>query len=53
MVAVRTVKALASATAAWAVMAGINPRRGRIVFDTALRVLEKENTILLGWPPLP
>lgn len=39
-------------TAAWAVMAGINPRRGRTVFDTALGILEKEKTILLGWPPL-
>jgi cyclic beta-1,2-glucan synthetase len=39
-------------TAAWAVMSGIDPHRGRIVFDTALGILEKENTILLGWPPL-
>ena len=39
-------------TAAWAVMSGINPQRGRIVFETALRILEKEKTILLGWPPL-
>jgi cyclic beta-1,2-glucan synthetase len=39
-------------TAAWAVMAGINPQRGRIVFETALRILEREKTILLGWPPL-
>ncbi len=39
-------------TAAWAVMAGINPGRGRIVFETALSILEKETTILLGWPPL-
>ncbi len=39
-------------TAAWAVMAGINPGRGRIVFETALSILEKEKTILLGWPPL-
>ena len=39
-------------TAAWAVMAGINPGRGRTVFETALSVLEKETTILLGWPPL-
>jgi cyclic beta-1,2-glucan synthetase len=39
-------------TAAWAVMANINPRRGRTVFDTAVRILEKEKTILLGWPPL-
>jgi cyclic beta-1,2-glucan synthetase len=39
-------------TAAWAVMSGINPQRGRIVFETAVGILEKENTILLGWPPL-
>ncbi len=39
-------------TAAWAVMSGINPQRGQVVFETALRVLEKEKTILLGWPPL-
>jgi cyclic beta-1,2-glucan synthetase len=39
-------------TAAWAVIAGINPRRGEVVFETALGVLEKETTILLGWPPL-
>jgi cyclic beta-1,2-glucan synthetase len=39
-------------TAAWAVMSGINPERGRIVFDTALAILEKDTTILLGWPPL-
>ncbi len=39
-------------TAAWAVMAGVNRERGRVVFDTAVRILEKETTILLGWPPL-
>jgi cyclic beta-1,2-glucan synthetase len=39
-------------TAAWAVIAGINPQRGRVVFETALRILEQETTILLGWPPL-
>jgi cyclic beta-1,2-glucan synthetase len=39
-------------TAAWAVMSGINPERGQTVFETALRILERENTILLGWPPL-
>jgi cyclic beta-1,2-glucan synthetase len=39
-------------TAAWAVMSGINPRRGEVVFETALQILEKETTILLGWPPL-
>ncbi|MFZ5801616.1 MAG: GH36-type glycosyl hydrolase domain-containing protein [Candidatus Omnitrophota bacterium] len=39
-------------TAAWAVMAGINPERNEIVFNTALQVLEKPNAILLGWPSL-
>ena len=39
-------------TAAWAVMSGINLNRGQIVFETALQILEKETTILLGWPPL-
>ncbi len=39
-------------TAAWAVMSGINCERGRIMFDTALRVLERDNVILLGWPAL-
>jgi cyclic beta-1,2-glucan synthetase len=39
-------------TAAWAVLSGINPRRGQVVFETALGILEKETTILLGWPPL-
>ncbi len=39
-------------TAAWAVISGINPQRGQIVFETAMRILEKEKTILLGWPPL-
>ncbi len=39
-------------TAAWAVMSGVNPERGRIVFETALAILEQEKTILLGWPPL-
>jgi len=39
-------------TAAWAVMSGINPARGRTVFETALATLETEKTILLGWPPL-
>ena len=38
--------------AAWAVMAGINPGRGRVMFETALSVLEQETTIFLGWPPL-
>ena len=39
-------------TAAWAVMSGINPQRGRQVFHTALDVLERDKTILLGWPAL-
>jgi cyclic beta-1,2-glucan synthetase len=39
-------------TAAWAVMSGINRERGRIMFDTALRVLERDDVILLGWPAL-
>lgn len=38
--------------AAWAVFAGINPERSRIALDTALRVLEREKVILLGWPAL-
>jgi cyclic beta-1,2-glucan synthetase len=39
-------------TAAWAVISGINRERGRIMFDTALRVLERDDVILLGWPAL-
>ena len=39
-------------TAAWAVMSGIHPERELTVFNTALGVLEKEDTILLGWPAL-
>ncbi|MFO0889410.1 MAG: hypothetical protein U0790_09755 [Isosphaeraceae bacterium] len=39
-------------TASWAVMAGVDHRRAESVFHTALSILEKENTILLGWPPL-
>ncbi len=39
-------------TAGWAVMSGINPGRGRTVFETALATLETDKTILLGWPPL-
>jgi cyclic beta-1,2-glucan synthetase len=39
-------------TAAWAVMSGIDWKRGRVVFETALGILEKEDVILLGWPPL-
>ena len=39
-------------TAAWAVMAGVDPERGRIVFETALAELERDDVILLGSPPL-
>ncbi len=39
-------------TAAWSVMSGINPERGEIIFNAALKTLEKENVILLGWPAL-
>jgi cyclic beta-1,2-glucan synthetase len=38
--------------AAWAVFAGVNPERIRIALDTALRVLEREKVICLGWPAL-
>ncbi|HKM52550.1 MAG TPA: hypothetical protein VJY33_04010, partial [Isosphaeraceae bacterium] len=38
--------------AAWAVLSGVNPGRAKVGFDTALLILEKESTILLGWPPL-
>jgi len=39
-------------TAAWSVMFGVNPERGRIVFDTAVRELEREKVVLLGTPAL-
>lgn len=39
-------------TAAWAVMTGINFERGLTVFNTAIKILEKDNAILLGWPAL-
>ncbi|MBN1493435.1 MAG: hypothetical protein JW938_04745 [Candidatus Omnitrophica bacterium] len=39
-------------TAAWAVYAGINPEREETVFNTALRVLERDNAVLLGYPAL-
>jgi cyclic beta-1,2-glucan synthetase len=39
-------------TAAWAVYAGVDPERGRIAVDTALRVLEGDHVIRLGYPPL-
>lgn len=38
--------------AAWAVFAGVNPERSRIALDTALKNLEGEKTISLGYPPL-
>src|SRR5205814_4098860 len=38
--------------AAWAVLSGIDWQRGRTVFETALGILEKDDVILLGWPPL-
>jgi cyclic beta-1,2-glucan synthetase len=38
--------------AAWAVFAGVNPERSRIALDTALRVLDREKVICLGWPAL-
>ncbi len=39
-------------TAAWAVYADGNRERARVAVDTALRVLEGENVISLGYPPL-
>ena len=36
----------------WPVLSGINPERAKVAFDTALRLLEKERVILLGWPAL-
>lgn len=39
-------------TAAWAVMAGLDEGRARAAFDTALTLLEREDVILLGWPPV-
>ena len=39
-------------TAAWAVTCEIDPERARVGFDTAVRILEQDTTILLGWPPL-
>lgn len=39
-------------TAAWAVIASVDHKRARTAFDTAVSVLEKDNVILLGWPPL-
>ncbi|MBI5124529.1 MAG: hypothetical protein HZA72_03835, partial [Candidatus Omnitrophica bacterium] len=39
-------------TAAWSVMSGINFERGVTIFNTALKILERDNAILLGWPAL-
>ena len=39
-------------TAAWAVMSDINFERGLTIFNTAIKILEKDKTILLGWPAL-
>ena len=39
-------------TAAWAVYADGNRGRARTAVDTALRVLESDNVISLGYPPL-
>lgn len=39
-------------TAAWAVFAGVDRQRARTMFDTALRILERDHVILLGWPAL-
>lgn len=39
-------------TAAWAVFAGVDKARARTVFDTALRTLERDTVVLLGWPAL-
>jgi cyclic beta-1,2-glucan synthetase len=39
-------------TAAWAAMSGMDFERSVTLLNTALKVLEKENVILLGWPAL-
>ena len=39
-------------TVAWSVISGINFERSVKIFNTGLRILEKDNTILLGWPAL-
>lgn len=39
-------------TASWAVIAGMDFERSVTIFNTALKVLEKDNAILLGWPAL-
>jgi len=38
--------------AAWAVYADVNPERSRIAVDTAIKVLERDNVVSLGFPPL-
>jgi cyclic beta-1,2-glucan synthetase len=38
--------------AAWAVYADVNPERNRIAVDTAIKVLERDNVVSLGFPPL-
>lgn len=38
--------------ASWPALAGINPIRARVAFDAALKILEKDRVILLGWPAL-
>jgi len=39
-------------TASWAVYADMNGERSRTAVDTALRILEDDNIISLGYPPL-
>lgn len=39
-------------TASWAVYAGMDSERARTAVDTALSVLERDNIISLGYPPL-
>jgi cyclic beta-1,2-glucan synthetase len=39
-------------TASWAVTSGMDFDRSVTIFNTALKVLEKKNAILLGWPAL-
>jgi cyclic beta-1,2-glucan synthetase len=39
-------------TVAWSVMSGINFERSVAIFETGLKILEKDNAILLGWPAL-
>lgn len=39
-------------TASWAVMAGLDGQRSRQAFDTAVKLLERDQVVLLGWPPV-